>query len=97
MHWIINKTHYRSYLNTAEWRYVFPRLYHKYPNEDIQLNISITSPPITQIVQHGLDVTLSLDVTVDVLHDKESLDTTVDDSPRIEIVPVVGITMVSLV
>ncbi|XP_062191040.1 putative BPI/LBP family protein At3g20270 isoform X1 [Phragmites australis] len=36
-------------LNTASWRLLIPQLYHKYPDDDILLNISAISPPFVRI------------------------------------------------
>lgn len=67
MHWIVDKFLDQSLLNTAAWRYVYPDLYKKYPNDDMTLNVSVTSPPVIQIAEHGINVTIYLDVTVNVL------------------------------
>lgn len=54
-------------LNTASWRFFVPRLYQKYPDDDIVLNISAVSPPSVRINVGRIDATVDLDVTVSVL------------------------------
>ncbi|KAL5200893.1 hypothetical protein ABZP36_035247 [Zizania latifolia] len=54
-------------LNTASWRFLIPRLYRKYPNDDMLLNISAVSPPSVRINVGRIDATVDLDVTVYVL------------------------------
>ncbi|KAM0910474.1 hypothetical protein ACQ4PT_014143 [Festuca glaucescens] len=54
-------------LNTASWRFLIPKLYRKYPNEDMLLNISAISPPSVRINVGGVDATVDLDVIVNVL------------------------------
>uniref|UniRef100_A0A0A9H2S2 Lipid-binding serum glycoprotein C-terminal domain-containing protein n=1 Tax=Arundo donax TaxID=35708 RepID=A0A0A9H2S2_ARUDO len=54
-------------LNTASWRFLIPLLYHKYPDDDMLLNISAVSPPTVRISVDRIDATVDLDVTVNVL------------------------------
>lgn len=54
-------------LNTASWRFLIPRLYHKYPDDDMLLNISAISPPFVRITVDRIDATVDLDVTINVL------------------------------
>ncbi|WVZ65350.1 hypothetical protein U9M48_014730 [Paspalum notatum var. saurae] len=54
-------------LNTASWRFLVPRLYEKYPNDDMLLNISAISPPSVRITVGRIDAAVDLDVTVNVL------------------------------
>ncbi|KAJ1290150.1 hypothetical protein BS78_02G221200 [Paspalum vaginatum] len=54
-------------LNTASWRFLVPRLYEKYPNDDILLNISAISPPSVRITVGRIDAAVDLDITVNVL------------------------------
>ncbi|KAL6999199.1 hypothetical protein U1Q18_000359 [Sarracenia purpurea var. burkii] len=67
MHWIVDKIPNQSLLNTTEWRLVIPQLYKQYPDDDMRLNISITSPPIIRVAQQNIDATIYSDVTIDVL------------------------------
>lgn len=84
MQWIVDQIPDQSLLNTAGWRYVVPQLYKQFPNDDMKLNISVSSPPIIKIEKQNVDVTVYLDVTVDV----------VDAG---EVIPVACISMVSLI
>lgn len=67
MHWIIDKIPDLSLLNTAEWRLFLPQLYKQYPNDDMDLNVSITSPPVITVAQNNIDGEIYSDVTIDVL------------------------------
>ncbi|KAJ0101162.1 hypothetical protein Patl1_04132 [Pistacia atlantica] len=67
MHWIVDKVPEESLLNTAGWRYIVPKLYKLYPNDEMNLNLSVTSPPIIKISEHDIDVTVCLDVIINVL------------------------------
>lgn len=67
MRWIINKIPDQSLLNTAGWRFIVPQLYKQYPNEDMDLNVTISSPPIIKVVNNGMDITVYSDVTIDVV------------------------------
>ncbi|KAK9938673.1 hypothetical protein M0R45_015396 [Rubus argutus] len=67
MRWIINKIPDQSLLNTAGWRFIVPQLYKQYPNEDMDLNVTISSPPIIKVVNNGIDITVYSDVTIDVV------------------------------
>ncbi|ONI29454.1 hypothetical protein PRUPE_1G199100 [Prunus persica] len=67
MQWVINKTPDQSLLNTAGWKYIVPQLYKQYPNEDMELNISVSSPPIMTAVNNGINITVYSDVTISVM------------------------------
>ncbi|XP_020417130.1 putative BPI/LBP family protein At1g04970 isoform X3 [Prunus persica] len=67
MQWVINKTPDQSLLNTAGWKYIVPQLYKQYPNEDMELNISVSSPPIMTVVNNGINITVYSDVTIGVM------------------------------
>ena len=64
---IVDKVPDQVLLNTASWRFLIPRLYRKYPNEDMLLNISAISPPSVRINVGRVDATVDLDVIVNVL------------------------------
>uniref|UniRef100_A0ACD5XV44 Uncharacterized protein n=1 Tax=Avena sativa TaxID=4498 RepID=A0ACD5XV44_AVESA len=64
---IVDKVPNQFLLNTASWRFLIPRLYRKYPNEDMLLNISAIAPPSVRINVGGVDATVDLDVIVNVL------------------------------
>ncbi|PQQ10013.1 putative BPI/LBP family protein [Prunus yedoensis var. nudiflora] len=67
MQWVINKIPDQSLLNTAGWKYIVPQLYKQYPNEDMELNISASSPPIMTVVNNGINITVYSDVTIGVM------------------------------
>ncbi|KZV56383.1 BPI/LBP family protein-like [Dorcoceras hygrometricum] len=71
MHWMIDKLPDQSLLNTAEWRFIIPRLYKKYPNHDMNLNISISSPPTVKIGEQHIKATIPLNLVIDVLDAEE--------------------------
>lgn len=83
MRWIVDKIPEQSLLNTAGWRFIIPQLYRKYPNDDMKLNISLSSAPVIVISEHSIESTVYADLIIDV----------VDAG---EIIPVACISLVSL-
>ncbi|KAI3456871.1 hypothetical protein Pfo_013534 [Paulownia fortunei] len=81
MHWIVDKVPDQSLLNTAGWRFIIPQLYKMYPNHDMNLNLSVSSPPIIKVEKQQIKATIPLDVVIDVLNVEE-------------VIPVVCISMV---
>ncbi|XP_010270100.1 PREDICTED: putative BPI/LBP family protein At1g04970 isoform X1 [Nelumbo nucifera] len=73
MHWIVDKVPDQYLLNTAGWKYIVPQLYKKYPNDDMNLNISVSSPPMIRISPHNIDATIYSDMTIDVLDANETI------------------------
>lgn len=71
MNWFVEKVGDQSLLNTAGWKYVVPRLYKKYPNDDMKLNISFSSPPVIIISSEKIDVTAHFEMTINVVDDNE--------------------------
>lgn len=67
MHWTVDKVPDQSLLNTAEWRFIIPQLYKKYPNDNMDLNISLSSPPEIRISENNIDATVYADLIIDVL------------------------------
>lgn len=84
MHWIVDKIPDQSILNTAGWRYIVPQLYKRYPDDDMNLNISVSSPPIIKVSKDVIGAIINLDVTIDV----------VDGG---EVIPVACISLVHLI
>lgn len=64
MQWIVDQLPDQSLLNTAGWKYVIPQLYKKFPNDDMKLNISVSSSPTIKIEPQNIDITVDLEVTV---------------------------------
>lgn len=83
MQLIIDELPDQALLNTAEWRLIIPQLYKRYPNDDMQINISVSSPPVIQVTYQGIGATVSVDITIDVLQGGE-------------VIPVACISVVSL-
>lgn len=67
MHFLVDKVPEQSLLNTAKWRFIIPRLYKKYPNEDMELNFTLISPPAIRIDPQGIGATIIADMIVNVL------------------------------
>ncbi|XWS47361.1 hypothetical protein CRYUN_Cryun14cG0146100 [Craigia yunnanensis] len=67
MEWIVDKVPDQALLNTAGWRFIIPQLYKKYPNDDMNLNVSLSSPPVIRISEHNMDATIYADVIIDVV------------------------------
>ncbi|XP_028758053.1 putative BPI/LBP family protein At1g04970 isoform X2 [Neltuma alba] len=66
MQWMVDKLPDQALLNTAAWRFIVPQLYKKYPNKDMELNISVSSPPIIQVTSQDIGATIHVDIIVDV-------------------------------
>ncbi|KAL0328529.1 UNVERIFIED_CONTAM: putative BPI/LBP family protein [Sesamum calycinum] len=71
MHWIVDKVPDQSLLNTAGWRFIIPQLYKMYPNHDMNLNLSVSSPPILNVEKQQIKAKIPLDVVIDVLDVEE--------------------------
>lgn len=57
----------QSLLNTARWRFIIPQLYRKYPNQDMNLNISLSSPPLVKISEQFVGANVDADLVINVL------------------------------
>lgn len=84
MHWTVDKVPDQSLLNTAGWRFIIPQLYKMYPNDNMILNLSVSSPPTIKVETRQIKANIPLDVVIDVLDGGKVL-------------PVVCISMVSSV
>ncbi|KAL6909721.1 hypothetical protein ACP4OV_001380 [Aristida adscensionis] len=73
MHWIVDKVPDQSLLNTASWKFIIPRLYWNYPNDDMLLNISMASSPVIRITAEKIGATINADMIIDVLDGKETV------------------------
>uniref|UniRef100_A0A0R0GL08 Lipid-binding serum glycoprotein C-terminal domain-containing protein n=1 Tax=Glycine max TaxID=3847 RepID=A0A0R0GL08_SOYBN len=71
MHWIVDQIPDQSLLNTAGWRFIVPQLYKKYPNHDMNLNVSLSSPPVVEISNQKAGATIFADMAIDVLEEDE--------------------------
>ncbi|KAK7276480.1 hypothetical protein RIF29_17620 [Crotalaria pallida] len=71
MHWIVDQIPDQALLNTAGWRFIVPQLYKKYPNHDMNLNVSLSSPPVVEISNQKVGAHIFADLTIDVLEEDE--------------------------
>lgn len=71
LHWIIDDIPEKSVLNTSGWRHIIPQLYTQYPNDGMNLYISVTSPPKIHVSEHDIGGTIDLDMTIIVLDSSE--------------------------
>nr|XP_017215072.1 PREDICTED: putative BPI/LBP family protein At1g04970 isoform X2 [Daucus carota subsp. sativus] len=69
--WTVDTLPDQAMLNTAWWRFLIPQLYRKYPNDDMNLNISLSAPPVVQISPHGISATVYADLIVDVMEGRD--------------------------
>lgn len=67
MRWTVDKFGHQSLLNTAAWKHIYPQLYAQYPNDNMTLNITITSAPTVKIMDLGINLTINVDVTINVV------------------------------
>ena len=67
MEWIVDKVPDQALLNTAGWRFIIPQLYKKYPNDEMNLNVSLSSPPVIRISEHNIGATVYAEVIIDVV------------------------------
>lgn len=72
-HWIVDKVPDQSLLNTASWKFIVPQLYRRYPNDEMLLNISLSSAPVVGVTEKGFVATVVLDMTVEVLDGDETI------------------------
>ncbi|CAK8565662.1 unnamed protein product [Lathyrus sativus] len=73
MQLIIDELPDQALLNTAEWRYIVPQLYKRYPNDNMQINVSASSPPFIQVGYQDIGATVSVDITINVLEGGETI------------------------
>ncbi|CAM0905682.1 unnamed protein product [Alopecurus aequalis] len=73
MHWVVDNIPDQSLLNTAGWKFIIPRLYRSYPNDDMVLNISMASSPVLRITSEKIGATINADMIIDVLHGMETV------------------------
>lgn len=66
--WDVDNLPGKKYLNTASWRFIIPKLYKKYPNEDMIINFAVSSPPTVDIRKEGIRANAGADMTIEVKH-----------------------------
>ncbi|KAK7320345.1 hypothetical protein VNO77_29745 [Canavalia gladiata] len=67
MQWIVDELPDQALLNTAEWKFLIPQLYKQYPDDDMNLDISVSSPPAIQVMNKDIGVTIFIDIIINVL------------------------------
>lgn len=67
MQWVLDKLPDQTLLNTAGWRFIVPQLYKKYPNDDMNMNIVMSFPPVIKILWNRIDAAVDADLIIDVL------------------------------
>lgn len=67
MYWIVDKLPDQKLLNTAGWRFIIPKLYKEFPNDEMSLNFTILSPPIIQVQNKGIAAIVNSDVFINVV------------------------------
>lgn len=67
MYWIVDTLPDQKILNTAGWRFIIPKLYKEFPNDDMSLNFTVLSPPIIKIENEGIVATAYSDVFINVV------------------------------
>ncbi|KAI0511923.1 hypothetical protein KFK09_012557 [Dendrobium nobile] len=72
-HWMVDKVPDQSFLNTANWKFIIPQLYRRYPNDEMQLNISLSSAPVVEVTQKGFVATIFSDITIEVLDSNKTI------------------------
>ncbi|KAD3066576.1 hypothetical protein R6Q59_019190 [Mikania micrantha] len=73
MHWIVDKIPQQSLLNTSGWRFIVPELYKKFPNENMNLNLSLSDAPDVQISLQQIDAAVYADLVINVLHRSDTI------------------------
>ncbi|GAB2230002.1 hypothetical protein Droror1_Dr00014258 [Drosera rotundifolia] len=67
MQWTLSKIPDHPILNTADWREDVPQLYEQFPDDEMTLNVSVSSYPVLKVSGDTLDTIIYSDVTIDVL------------------------------
>lgn len=71
MHWIVDKIPDQHLLNTAAWKWIIPLLYRQYPDDDIVLNISASSPPSLRLRDQDIAASIYVDMIIEVVNNDE--------------------------
>lgn len=67
MYWLVDELPDQKLLNTAGWRFIIPKLYKKFPNDDMSLNFTVLSPPIIKVKNNGIVAFVNTDVFINVV------------------------------
>ncbi|KAK1435606.1 hypothetical protein QVD17_01372 [Tagetes erecta] len=71
MYWIVDNLPDQKLMNTAGWRFIIPKLYNEFPNDELSLNFTVLSPPIIKVENDGIFATVNSDVVINVMDDGE--------------------------
>ncbi|XP_047310444.1 putative BPI/LBP family protein At1g04970 [Impatiens glandulifera] len=71
MQWSVDNVPDQSLLNTAGWKFIVPQLYKKYPNDDMSLKITLSSPPAMRISSQNIVATVNADLTIEIIDNGE--------------------------
>lgn len=67
MRWTVNKLPDQSFLNTSKWKNIVPQLYKQFPDDNMNLNIWVTSPPFVDVSDEDVTTSIYSDVSLGVL------------------------------
>ncbi|KAK9072257.1 hypothetical protein SSX86_008690 [Deinandra increscens subsp. villosa] len=67
MHWIVDNLPDQKLMNTAGWRFIIPKLYKEFPNDEMSLNFTVLSPPIIKVENEDIVATIYSDVLINVM------------------------------
>ncbi|KAI7744632.1 hypothetical protein M8C21_001241 [Ambrosia artemisiifolia] len=67
MYWIVDNLPDQKLMNTAGWRFIIPKLYKQFPNDEMNLNFTVLSPPIIKVENEGIVATVNTDVVINVM------------------------------
>ncbi|KAL8166946.1 hypothetical protein V2J09_008445 [Rumex salicifolius] len=73
MRWTVDKLPDQSLLNTSNWKSIVPQLYQQFPDEEMNLNILVTSSPSVEISNKNVTVMIHSDVSLGVLDGGEEI------------------------
>ncbi|KAG6592062.1 putative BPI/LBP family protein, partial [Cucurbita argyrosperma subsp. sororia] len=90
MHWTVDQIPDQHLLNTSAWKWVIPQLYRQYPDDDIVVNISASSPPFLRLRAEDISASVLVDMIINVRDNGEiipvaciSLEVIASFSPKI--------------
>ncbi|XP_076895510.1 putative BPI/LBP family protein At1g04970 [Bidens hawaiensis] len=67
VYWIVDNLPDQKLMNTAGWRFIIPKLYKEFPNDELSLNFTILSPPVIKVKNEGIVAILDSDVIINVM------------------------------
>lgn len=73
LNWLVDKVPDQTFLNTSKWKYLIPQLYEQYPNKDMNLNFTVSSPPIVAVNLDGMEGIATAYMIIQVVDNSEIL------------------------